>query len=107
MANAPATAPVSKPEQDQIMDIGTSKTVHVSVDVGDSKEIPVIKWTSTGSVLIETDPEDPTSAKIFANISGLGTVRASIDFAGKHSEIVSDIIVVEPSVVPTNKLEFS
>jgi hypothetical protein len=97
---------VSAPAVTQMMKLGETKTAHVTVDVGESKEKPIVVWTSTGSVLVDQDPEDPTSAKVIANIGGLGTVRASVDFAGRHIEIVSDVVVNEPSIVPKNRIEF-
>lgn len=99
MTDAPVT---------QVMELGETKTVHVIVDVVEgSEEKPVVNWTSTGSILVQADPEDPTSAQVYANIGGLGTVRASVNYAGKHIEVVSDVVVNEPSVVPSNRIEFS
>jgi hypothetical protein len=95
-----------EPVVTQMMMLGETKTVHVTVDVGESTEKPAVRWTSTGSILVDQNPEDPTSAKVVANITGLGTVRASVDFAGKHVELVRDVIVNEVSIVPTNTIEF-
>jgi hypothetical protein len=103
VSNAPETV---VPVGPYVMNLGDVKVVHVAVDVGESEEIPVVNWTSTGSILVDANPEDPMSATIIANIPGLGTVRAAIDFAGKHVEIVNDVSVIEPSIVPTNRIEF-
>jgi hypothetical protein len=100
-----ATETVAPPVT-QVMVLGESKVVHVTVDVGESEEIPSVVWTSTGSVLVDANPEDPTSATVIANIGGLGTVRAAVNFGGRHMELVNDVIVNEPSIVPTNRIEF-
>jgi hypothetical protein len=91
----------------QVMILGESKVVHVVVDVGESEEVPDVTWTSTGSILVDANPEDPTSATIYANTPGQGTVRASVNHGGRHTEIVNDVMVNnEPSVVPSNRIEF-
>lgn len=102
-----STAPASGAPIAEQMNVGDVKTVHVTVDVGESEEVPAVTWTSTGAVLVQPDPEDPTTAKVYGNIGGNGTVRASVNFAGGHFEMVTDVVVSEPSVIPNNKIEFS
>jgi hypothetical protein len=101
----PSGVPVSTIKE---MQLGTSEPIRINVDATNAREdeVPLVKWTSTGSLLVEGSPDDPTSATVYANVAGLGTVRASVDYNGQHQEIVSDVMVIDQNV-QYNKIEFA
>jgi hypothetical protein len=101
----PQGVPVSTVKE---MQLATSEPISIKIDTTGAREdeVPLVQWTSTGSLLVEANPEDPTAATVYANVPGLGTVRATVDYNGQHQEIVTEVLVIDNNVIG-NKIEFA
>lgn len=64
-----------------IMEVGTSATLTVSFQdaMGGDVNLKKVNWTASEGLAITPDPEDPTTASVFATAAGSSTVTAHVE----------------------------
>lgn len=93
------------------MELYGTGTAKVSSQDGLNGEVDLkaVQWKSTGPVVVSPDPEDPTTAQLFATAVGSSKITASImDEFGVTSELAHvELEVVEKGKAHESKIELS
>lgn len=92
----------------EIYGSGTAKVTSTDALNGEV-DLKAVQWKSTGPIVVSPDPEDPTTAALFATAVGSSTITASMmDEFGVTNELAHvDVEVVEKGKAHESKIELT
>jgi hypothetical protein len=95
-------------EKMELYGTGTAKVTSTDALSGEV-DLKAVQWKSTGPIVVSPDPEDPTTAQLYATAVGTSTITASMmDEFGVTNELAHvDVDVVEKGVAHESKIELS